>query len=330
MLEFKDGLNGKLVYYYRNVREGDWVTRKHVACGIKALALAAADERERNERKAARRAKKVRQEAALRVYRSRYGPIDGLLAKWSDRVTAVWREFMRSQGWYYHRGEWRRRAMSKTGHGSPPAGSRSTATAGRPGDPKVKKITWLAFEANPNLVAVCGGDLAQKIVNRLLDIVAGDDSDLREAVHRHLEQVQAGLEEQSLTALERLLARRVVISWMALCEAQLACIEYEHGGTGDFSVSTAEFLERRYERRHRRFDADCRELWLAQRAGDLRGAVRTASAAPPALLPPLPRTAETSEAEGLEDRWGRAMVRARALALAGGPGSGNGHGNGHG
>jgi hypothetical protein len=329
MLEYKDGVHGQLVHYYRHVRVGRRVTKKYVACGAEALRLAAEDERLRAVREAAGRADRLRREAALRAAGRRVARADALLSQWSGRVTAIWREFMCAMGYHKHNNEWRRRRMAESERGAPPA-----VPVGRPGDPEVTAIVRIAFDANLNLIEVCGGRLAQRVVNALVDLVAGKDPYFRESVHRQLEEVCSDLEDRDPTPLGRLLARRAAVCWLATYEAELACLKCEREG---LEIKVADYYGRRHDRAQKRFLMACRELALARRLAVPGGSVSRPSI--PAL--PSPAPAASSEpaltpapgpvvAEGLDDRWGQVLARARALALAGGNGHGHENGNGNG
>jgi hypothetical protein len=274
MLEYRGDHS---VYYYRNERQGDWVTRVYVASGARALELAARDEREREEGRAEWRAMRERHGAALKAARDKVGSVDALLAEWSGEFGKAWRAFMINTGWYQHKCEWRRRRMSLDERLALREEVKASLAAIQNGDPKLAPLVKAAFDANPRLIELCGGDLANKVVAALIDLVAGSNLFDREAVHRKLEEVCKDLAGPDPSPLEKLLASRAAVCWLAVHEAELQCLEQERG---EFLIKPAEFFERRAARANRKFLLACRELAVARRLAHRRDLA--------CLIPPPP------------------------------------------
>src|SRR4051794_13613530 len=77
-----------------------------------------------------------------------------------------------------------------------------------------------AFDRHPELVSAFG-DLAGHAERESLALICRQDHTAREAVRRRAEDLRASLKAECATELERLLADRVVLTWLAVHEAEL-------------------------------------------------------------------------------------------------------------
>jgi hypothetical protein len=118
------------------------------------------------------------------------------------------------------------------------------------GDASAMKVVKLAFDGAPEEnIEAGGGDLAARVVAGLLDRLAGPDLHSREAVSRKMAGVQADLEGPRPSPVERLLAQRAAVCWVAAYEADLACLKVGH----IIGTRLADHYERRRDRAHRMF-----------------------------------------------------------------------------
>jgi hypothetical protein len=119
-----------------------------------------------------------------------------------------------------------------------------------------------ALDKFPELTAALG-DLSQHAEDALLGLVAGSCLAGREAVRRQLAEMRQRLRAEAHNELERLLAGRVALDWLALQHAQLdlAAQLKSQSGTGP-AVHAA---QRRLDRAHARFLAATRTLATVQR-----------------------------------------------------------------
>jgi hypothetical protein len=149
------------------------------------------------------------------------------------------------------------------------------------GDPSAMKMVKLAFDWAPEEnIEAGGGNLAARVVAGLLDRLAGPDLHSREAVSRKMARVRADLEGPSPSPVERLLAERAAVCWVAMHEADLACLK-----VGDiFGTRLADRYERRRDRAHRMFLQAIKALALVAKAAS-REVSRKAAPVPEASEP---------------------------------------------
>jgi hypothetical protein len=322
MLECRDE---HLVYYYGYEWRDGRAVRRYVASGDRALELHAEDERWRAEWRAFRR----KREEALEAAEGRVREIDGLVAAWTERAGAVVSKFLAAAGWYCRRGEWRRRrGMSTDERKEIMKEINDVFRRIDAGDASLMPHVTAAFDYNPaGMIERNGGDLAKRVVEGLTDLLAGPGLFGREAVRRAFLKVLGDLAGSDPTPLERLLAERAALDWLALHEAELQCLSQE---TDRFLIKPAEFFERRRGRAHKQFLRSCRELAVVRRLARRPGLTFLVPPPPPASTSvPIPTPAVALEVEGRQAQ-ARAWARALAPVPAGAHGNGHGiNGNGH-
>jgi hypothetical protein len=99
------------------------------------------------------------------------------------------------------------------------------------------------------------------VVEGLTDRLAGSHLCRREAIVRKVAKVRAELEGPAPTPIERVLAERAAVSWLASYEADLAC----QGFDALAGERCAEYYERRRDRAHRRFLEAVKALELVRK-----------------------------------------------------------------
>ena len=155
------------------------------------------------------------------------------------------------------------------------------------GDQKALAIIRKVFDVNPALWDLYG-DLAAAAENALVDLWSADSALTSEGLHRRLAAIRAELAGTDATPLERLLAERVVASWLQSTHADYT---YGRALNNERPPNELEFYQRRQDRAARQYLkalrslADVRRLLLptlqvniAKRQVNIASAVRLKAA----------------------------------------------------
>jgi hypothetical protein len=106
------------------------------------------------------------------------------------------------------------------------------------------------FDVCPEkFVQLFGGGLAGRVVEMIIDRVAGKDLAQREAIRRNVEKYRADLAGIFPSSLESALVERCALLNLAVLEAEL----FSYRNMDSMSTKRAEFHERRRDRAHRRY-----------------------------------------------------------------------------
>jgi hypothetical protein len=116
----------------------------------------------------------------------------------------------------------------------------------REGDGEALSTLRTVVDSTPGLWAQLG-DLARLAEQAWIDLIAGSDPLFREALERRIKALQAELSGADPSPLVRLLARRVVASWLQLQQADAACAQ-----AINLPIRQAVYLEKRQGAAHRR------------------------------------------------------------------------------
>lgn len=272
----KRGRNGR-TYYYKSIRKGDKVTTRYEGSSEFAQLLAEMDALEARLKRIDRLKRCLAIEDERRVVRYFRG------------VEAVFRASLAVAGYHQHaRGEWR---MSRaTGTELEPI--ETTGTLVPATEPKVytaKEVHEIALRAAEGdkttvgdiqailkgpkraaLLKACGNPafyLRQNIIGQ----IAGQDLFVNHAISEAAEELEAELTPPDATPIDRLLAERVVVCWLAVNNDER--LELRNLSV-ELSPQMRELLQRRVERANARFLASVKALETTQR---LRGGSTTVS-----------------------------------------------------
>jgi hypothetical protein len=117
------------------------------------------------------------------------------------------------------------------------------------------------FDAAPEqFITLFRGDMAERVVEAILDRVAGPNLGEREADLRKVEECRTALAGALPSAIEALLAERCAVLYLAANEADL----FQYRNMDMLSSKKAEFHERRRDRANRRYLAGLRTLALVK------------------------------------------------------------------
>jgi hypothetical protein len=136
-----------------------------------------------------------------------------------------------------------------------------TPADGRPAEPtEVEKLLARAHAGDASTLPMlrkllesgplteAAGNLATQVEYTLVGNAAGKDLVFKEATHRKLARMRAELAGENPTPLERLLAERVALCWLALHD-----VEVRFAQAKDLSIKQATYWQERIDRSHRRY-----------------------------------------------------------------------------
>ena len=104
------------------------------------------------------------------------------------------------------------------------------------------------------------GDLGRCAKRGWIELATGNNVLVKETLLRHVAGLQEELEGPTPSALERLLAERVVVCWL-----ELQCLDPALRGEEQMPLRVAEFYDRQRDRAHRRYLAAMRSLATVRR-----------------------------------------------------------------
>jgi hypothetical protein len=265
-------------YFYKSVREGGRVRSVYRGRGVLGAAEALLIDGRRADAEA-RRAERERLDAEERSADDLFG-----------RVEMVARAALAAAGFHRHKGQWRRRRVSKpkttsrtkagvpatAGKAKPPArkapppaprGPREPLTRGEAQD-LADRISdgdaslmpeWNAYLDNEGSKVLAEiGSARMYAEGRAVADIAGDNPAIREALRRRIVALRRELAGASPSPLERLLVERVVHCWLKV-------YQYERVADGGASYAEAEYRQRCVDRASRRFLAACKTLATVRR-----------------------------------------------------------------
>jgi hypothetical protein len=168
------------------------------------------------------------------------------------------------------------------------------------GDPAARAELRQALDEHPR-VWQTHANLALQAQEAWLGLAAGPDRLLREALRRHLEQLQADLAGPEPSPVERLLVGRAAALWLQVHQADLASAQAR--GASAPAAALRE-LQRRQESAERRFQAAIKQLAVVRKL--LRPALS------PLDLALRPSAGRAAERAAPFNRCGRAVSPAAA------------------
>ncbi len=249
--------NNKL-YFYRTHREAGRSVCRYVASGKDALNAAREAERQREARRDAR----DRAAAAWREERGRVEADDALFGEYHAWAEGLFLDVMGAAGYHRHKRTWRKRRMDA--HERAAGETRLNEILGRiaAGDPGSMKTVTAAFDGAPDeMIKAYGGDLPGRVVEKVVERLAGTDLLAREAILRKVAKVQADLAGPDPDGVVATLAESAAVCWLQKSESDLHVQAAEEMGVG----RDVEYFERRRDGAHRRFQAACRAVARARK-----------------------------------------------------------------
>jgi hypothetical protein len=258
-------------YYYKTTRERGEVRTRYVGGGEVGELAAALDllagVRRRADRAAALDAERARLTAMAEA--------DGRLARYCRGVELVNRAAMEVAGLHRHdRARWRKARMGTVAKRKKPAPAGGTLKA--PREFSVDQAQAVMDRANagdtsalPEIrellngdwrepILHCAGSPAAFLTRGLIKTFSGKDGlGVREAMEEQMERLCESLTPPDADPLERLLARRVALCWLAVCAAEYSASKCDRAGT---TPAMMDALARRTDRAHGRLLSSVRAL----------------------------------------------------------------------
>ena len=262
--------NGK-PYYYESQRVGDRVVKEYKGSGSLANLMATLDESDRILRKIDRDRERLRFAKRQRI--------NAKLRTWLARINATVADAMAANGWHQHNREWRRKRRNAMGTLATTEVARSTwvpseigaMVVGRLG-PEVEQKAAAGdrsvlpeidrFLDNPAAAALFG-DVGRHVLLKWVTLVASDDLLWSQATLRFASDLRARLAGADPTALDYLLAERVVIAWIFVTFAEL---QYAAQMETLKTAAQAKYQFQRMEMANRNLMAACRTLAKVKKA----------------------------------------------------------------
>lgn len=253
-------------YYYRSRKVRGRVVREYVGTGEVAEVAARLDAEAANVR-VLRRIERLRTQTELEE-------LDAMLEQIDCKVNAIVSVAMTLAGFHWHRGEWRRiRNMptSDTPAASPtppvdpateakPPTSAELLQRARNGDvAAMEQLRPMLLDAES--VNRLGGDVAMRSIQFAISRMVGKDLVSEEAIQRKMELLRVELAGPNPTAMERLLAERIVTMWLHLHR-----VEGEFAIVGDDDPGRAGYYQRAITSAQERYFRAIRELTRQRRA----------------------------------------------------------------
>jgi hypothetical protein len=192
----------------------------------------------------------------------RLAEVEDPIVQYCNDISTLFDKYMRVSGWHLHYRAWRRtgkltrRIMQIQGYTDINAAIEAEAARRE-------------FERGDveMMIGKYGGDTPAVALGKLVERVS-DDPMRREAIRRRCQRLQAELEGASPTAIERILARRIVLCDLDAAYADILATAAVDAGVDYMFV---ELYDRRRSRAHKRLLAAARALAVVRRrtlAGD--------------------------------------------------------------
>lgn len=212
--------NGR-VYYYRSRRIGKRVRKEYQGAGYPATLMAQLDGIDRDRKDYAdweKQEKRERRRKWCAGLREALGRANQIIA---DALSAA--------GWHQHKREWRkRRGVTMTTDLATVIGTWTPDVLERQAGPLAQDVANKAAKGdrstlpavrqyldNPAAVALWG-DPGRTVLERWVKLYARTDLVTEEAMFRHAQALRESLTGPNPTALDALLAERVVLAWVTL------------------------------------------------------------------------------------------------------------------
>jgi hypothetical protein len=248
---------GRQKYFYRSVRVGGSVRSVYLGHGEVAEALALLDELDRERLRDAREAAEERWRREL----NRWEKFEGQILDYNRLVDSLMSWTLVQLGYYLHKRTWRPRRMTPEQRKQLEREINDFWARAAAGDPSTLDLLKRHFDMGPEFyISLFRGDLSARVVDAILDRLAGKDFRQREAIRRKAEEHRKDLAGPSPSAIESILAERCAVLYLAVHESDL----YTYKGLDVLSVKWADFLERRRDRANRRFLSGLKALALVK------------------------------------------------------------------
>jgi hypothetical protein len=248
---------GKHVYFYRSFREGNSVRREYLGRDEVATALAQIIELNRERLRDALEAAEERWRRELK----RWEKFEGQILNYNRLVDSLVSWTLVKLGYYLHKRTWRPRRMTPKQREEFIRQYNDFWDRAAAGDPTTLDLLQRHFDLGPeHYIALFRGDLSARVVDAILDRVAGKDLRQREATRRKAEEHRKALAGPSPSAIETILAERCAMLHLAVHESDL----FMYKNMEVMSAKQADFHDRRRDRANKRLLSGLKALALVK------------------------------------------------------------------
>ncbi len=236
-------------YFYRTSKRNGRVVHQYFGKGRIPLAMALFEQDEREHRR--------REYERQKAERAAETALAGEVQDACDLVGLLMRATLLAAGYHQHKRQWRKKRIMRTdmdtpdrpAHTSLPctiADVRKLVERAQQGDQTAVATLRQHLPAS-DIIALGQGDLSQRLEQRLIRRVAGDNALYRAALEEQLREMRTSLAGPSPTPLENLLIDRIVLTWLHLHTA-----EYAYHTAERMAIVQADFSERSISQCNRR------------------------------------------------------------------------------
>ncbi|MBD3673914.1 MAG: hypothetical protein HUJ26_10350 [Planctomycetaceae bacterium] len=195
-------------YYYRSIRQGDQVSRKHV--GPLSDPHVALLYRKKQLIQATQQAhQESANEEAIRT-----ADIEAQIEQYHCQARFLLESWREHRGYREcHDGIWRRRQRNKGKRVMNYPDLRLLIRQAENDDDETLRQLKLMMDGNENLWRPFG-DLSQSVIRQLLDATVGNNVMAREGLKRQMEEMREELHGESVSPIRRMAVEQVLITWL--------------------------------------------------------------------------------------------------------------------
>lgn len=258
---------GSRYYFYRSVRIGDRVEKRYGGGGKTGVAIAAFERVMQNRRLIGIENRKVNAERRKRVA--------ARVRKWLAGINAAVGAALVAAGWHQHNREWRKKrgaTMTNTAievretwvgsELSAAAGSLDPSVANKAAKGDADTLQAVSAYLTGNTAAVAlWGDLGRQLLVKLVKLYAGKSLVYQHAIVRFASDLRSRLAGSNPSALDWLLAERVVIAWAFVNWAELQYV----GAVDRLNLKQGDYYLKRIDLANRTLLAAVRALAKVER-----------------------------------------------------------------
>lgn len=265
---YSRSINGN-IYYYKTLWAGGRSVTTYVprAFGELAGAIEALERAERQADAEAWRAERDALDDADREAAGRFG-LAGAVAGAALEIAGYHR---------VKRGRWRRKRMKSQECVTAPAYTGKWLVRGEWPVPREEFLDVLTrasegdesamprareiFEMDPGrVIAICGGEISDRVEDRILEKLAGGNALVVEAIGRKLVALRAELAGPHPSAIERLLAERIALCWLDVHR-----LDHRDESAESMTMIQAEHMSKLRSRAHNRYISAIKALASVRR-----------------------------------------------------------------
>lgn len=239
-------VRGNKKYFYRSIREGGRVTSEYGGSGEVAEAAAKLVESDR----ARKTAENEDLDRRLRQVQRRLESFEEPIQEYNRLVDSLTNWTLIGLGYYLHKRTWRPRRMTSKEREQSIRKTTEFLMRIQNGDPTTLEFVKRLLDLPPEVdLPWPPADLATRVVDGILDSVAGKDLLTREAIRRKVENIRKGLAGPSPSTIVAILAERLAVNYLAAYNHDIRVQRL----MGKLPPKEMDFADRQRDRADKRF-----------------------------------------------------------------------------